>query len=178
MWGKGENPLQLWYLSECERLKYFNLNVDGKLPSAKEAKDVYTQHDSFNYHLKFIRELAADGTTNWHNGVFYFGETKENKEYKTTRDYIEGTLFTLALRRPNDWRINHEFIKILKLHQWHSVGNELSGARVQTRVKGVEEAEKKDTEAIAVTYSDGEQKLSAREKLELRKKQKEQQKKH
>jgi len=179
LWENGKHPVQLWYLSECERLKYFNLNVDGNLPSAKDAKDVYTQHDSFKYHLKFIRELAADGTTNWHNGVFYFGETKENKEYKTTRDYIEGTLFTLALRRPNDWRINHEFIKKLKLHQWHSVGNELSNARVQSRVKGVEEAEKKDTKATVVTEvpSSGGKKLNPKERIELKKKQKKQQQK-
>jgi len=177
LWKKGENPLQLWYKRECQRLEYYN--ADGSEPSAEEAKRVYEENEGFKYHLQKIQELAADGTTNWRNDVFYFGETKENKEYKTTRDYIEGTLVTLALHHPNDWRINDTFIKTLKLDQWHSVRNGLSGSRVQSRVKGVEEAEKKDTKATVVTEvpSSGGKKLNPKERIELKKKQKKQQQK-
>ena len=98
LWGKGENPLQSYYQKKCKDHGYL---IGGRVPSPKDAKDVYQQHESFNRHLKGIQKLAKDKENfevlDNNKKVFYPPKSNDEETY----NYIHDTLLRLD---EDDWR--------------------------------------------------------------------------
>jgi len=93
---KGEHPLQLFWQQMCKEKGYL---IAGKVPSSKEAKRVYEEHEAFNRHWPKIQSYARDGNNyeTLEDGKEVFVVPRRSDAY----DYLSN------LRRADndDWRL-------------------------------------------------------------------------
>ena len=92
----GQGPLQQWWQQMCKEKGYL---IAGKVPSSKEAKRVYEEHEAFNRHWPKIQSYARDGNN--------YETLEDGKEVFVVPRRSESYIYLTTLRRADDddWRL-------------------------------------------------------------------------